>query len=120
MTIVLKQTLAMAGLVGNKNIKRLDVYTYVIINPQINPVYKVPNNMMNEVEGKDFLVNKMMKRSDGGRQGGCHRRCWFSSSLRWFSTISVVKREVERAGLMTTLYRRDSTGSCSDFEVGSG
>ena len=32
-TIALKQTLAMAGLVGNKNIKGLDVYTYVIINP---------------------------------------------------------------------------------------
>ena len=27
-SIALKQTLAMAGLVGNKNIKRLDVYTY--------------------------------------------------------------------------------------------
>ena len=62
----------------------------------------------------------MMKRSDGGRQVGCHEdgRCWFSSSLRWFSTISVVKREVERAGLMTIVYRRDSTGSCSEVKVG--
>merc|ERR1712004_466892 len=47
-----KQTLALAGLEGNKGVKDLDGR---LINT--NPVYKVPEHLMEGVEGKEFLVN---------------------------------------------------------------
>merc|ERR1712223_598407 len=47
-----KQTLALAGLEGNKGVRRLDDS-----NTKTNPVYKVPDNLMEGVEGKEFLVN---------------------------------------------------------------
>merc|ERR1712047_160066 len=46
-----KQTLALAGLEGNKGVKGLNYGT------KNNPVYKVPSNLMEGVEGKEFLVN---------------------------------------------------------------
>merc|ERR1719336_2658101 len=49
-----KQTLALAGLEGNKGVKRLDYSGY---GAQTNPVYKVPEHLIEGVEGKEFLVN---------------------------------------------------------------
>ena len=54
-TIASKQTLAMAGLAGNKNIKGLGVY--MSSSTQTSLVYEVPNNMIYGVDGKDFLVS---------------------------------------------------------------
>merc|ERR1712047_236267 len=48
-----KQTLAMAGLERNKGVKELDVSG----GTRTNPVYKVPEHLMEGVEGKEFLVN---------------------------------------------------------------
>merc|ERR1712013_133486 len=50
-----KQTLAVAGLEGNKGVKGLDRYSAQSANT--NPVYKVPSHLMEGVEGKEFLVN---------------------------------------------------------------
>merc|ERR1712126_46674 len=50
-----KQTLAMAGLEGNKGVKGLDRYSGQSTNT--NPVYKVPSHLMEGVEGEEFLVN---------------------------------------------------------------
>ena len=50
-----KQTLAMAGLEGNKGVKGLDRYSGQSTNT--NPVYKVPSHLMEGLEGKEFLVN---------------------------------------------------------------
>merc|ERR1712223_1721200 len=46
-----KKMLAMAGLEGNKGIKELNN-----LRVRTNPVYKVPNSLMEGVEGKEFLV----------------------------------------------------------------
>ena len=50
-----KQTLAMAGLEGNKGVKGLNHDDGS--GTQTAPVYKVPCNLMEGVEGKEFLVN---------------------------------------------------------------
>ena len=50
-----KQTLAMAGLEGNKGVKGLNHDDGS--GTQTAPVYKVPCNLMEDVEGKEFLVN---------------------------------------------------------------
>ena len=78
--------------------------------------------MIYGVEGKEFLVNNkddeeevasvVMEATRTGGAGFPLLCCGFAS------TISVVKRGVERAGLMTIVYRRDSIGSCSEVEVG--
>merc|ERR1712079_117292 len=46
-----KQTLALAGLEGNKGVTRLGNGT----STRTNTVYKVPENLMEGVEGKEFL-----------------------------------------------------------------
>ena len=85
-------------------------------------VYKLPSHLIYGVEGKEFLVNNkddeeevasvVMEATRTGGAGFPLLCCGFAS------TISVVKRGVKRAGLMTIVYRRDSIGSCSEVEVG--
>merc|ERR1712004_95277 len=50
-----KQTLALAGLEMNKGVKGLNFIDGT--GTQTNPVYKVPDNLMEGVAGKEFLVN---------------------------------------------------------------
>ena len=49
-----KKTLAMAGLEGNSNVKRLDFYGITETNAK--PAHKVSDHLMTGVEGKEFLV----------------------------------------------------------------
>ena len=48
-----KQTLAMAGLEGNKGVTRLGDGSLT----RTNPVYNIPTHLIEGVEGKEFLVN---------------------------------------------------------------
>ena len=113
----------MAGLVGNKNIKGLDVY--MSSSTKTSLVYKVSKNLMNGVEGKEVLVNnKYDEKEVASVAMEASKDVFTRTGVAGFpllcggfaSTISVVKRGVERAGLMTIVYRRDSTGSCSEVE----
>ena len=48
-----KQLLALAGLEGNKGVKRFEYYRGI----KTNPFYKVPAHLMEGTQGKEFLVN---------------------------------------------------------------
>merc|ERR1712004_247327 len=104
-----KQTLALAGLEGNKGLKGLDYAT-----TKTNPVYKVPDNLMEGLEGKEFLVNnkddeKEVERvvSEATKEvlrrtGGAGFPLLCSDYLR--SPLSAVKRGVKRAGATALVY----------------
>jgi len=117
-----KQTLTLAGLEENKGVKELNNYTS---STKTNPVYNIPTNLMEGVEGKEFLVNsryddeemegvveeatrEVLKRTGGaGFPLLCHDYI--------DSTLSAVKRGVERAGATVLVYHREE--SCSEVEV---
>ena len=118
-----KQTLALAGLEGNKGVKELGYYNSI----QTNPVYKVPENLMEGLEGKEFLVNnwndeeelervveeatKEVLRRTGG--AGFPLLCY-----HYASTLSAYKRGVERAGATALVYHNLlPKESCSEVEV---
>ena len=50
-----KQTLAMAGLEGNRDVKRLN--SHGSSSTTANPAYKVPYLMIDGIKGNQFLVN---------------------------------------------------------------
>ena len=120
-----KQTLALAGLEGNKGVKGLDNN---LVGTTTNPVYKVPEHLLEGVEGKKFLVNnindeeevervveeatkEVLRRTDGA---GFPLLC--SEVLG--SRLSAVKRGVERAGATALVYHWQlPKESCSEVEV---
>ena len=106
MQLVTNSMSGMAGLVENKNIKGLDVY--MSSSTMTSLVYKLPSHLIYGVEVASFV----MEATRTGGAGFPLLCCGFAS------TLSVVKKGVERAGLMTIVYRRDSTGRCSEVEVG--
>ena len=120
-----KQTLAMAGLEGNTDVKGLNYYGAA--STATNPVYKVPDQLMSGVEGKQFLVNnyddadelasvveaackEVLKRTGGAGFP-------ILSDGYKASKISPIKRGVERAGAEALIYHRKSNKSCSEAEV---
>merc|ERR1712004_197420 len=97
-----KQTLALAGLEGNKGVKGLD---YRVSRTKTNPVYKVPTNLMEGVEGKEFLVNDKDDKEELAR-------------VVKEATMDVFRRGVERAGATALVYHKDlPKESCSEVEV---
>ena len=120
-----KQTLAMAGLEENKDIKILSSYSS---STKTKPIYKIPDHLMTGVEGKEFFVDdkydeeevvgavnvatKEVFRRTGG--AGFPLLC---GDYVYGSTISAVKRGVERAGATTLVYSTYSTECWSEVEV---
>ena len=107
-----KQTLTMAGLVGNKGVKGLQ---YPQIGAKTNPVYKLPEHLMEGVEGKEFLVNNWKEKEEVERVvseatmevlrrtggAGFPLLCDYYDRSR----LSAVKRGVERDGATALVYQ---------------
>ena len=123
-----KQTLAMAGLEGNTEVKGLDSYTIqASSSTKTNPIYNIPAQMISGVEGKQFLVNNINDDDEVesvveaackevlGRTGGAGFPLLFDSLVG--SRIDIVKRGVERAGATVLVYNKWSKESCSEAEV---
>merc|ERR1719367_1620703 len=120
-----KQTLAMAGLEGNTEVKGL---SYNRSSPNTNPVYTVPTLLIDGVQGKEFLVNNRNDEDEVasvveaackevlGRTGGAGFPLLFEDYYG-HSKISSVKRGVERAGATALIYHKDLKESCSEGEV---
>ena len=128
-----KQTLAMAGLEANKDVKGLN-YDGARSSTKTNPVYKLPANLLEGVTGKPFLYNNDDDDDDEmanvveaackevlGRTGGAGFPILCED---YSSDISVVKRGVERAGATAIVYHKYSNDgvylrqkSCSEAEV---
>ena len=120
-----KQTLAMAGLKRNTDVKELSNSGGPSTNT--NPVYNVPKLMIAGIEGKQFLVNNREDADEVasaveeackdvfGRTGGAGfpilLDAWEESRIR------IVKRGVERAGATVLVYPGLSKECCSDGEV---
>ena len=121
-----KQVLAMAELESNEDVKALgDVGG--VAPTKTNPVYRLPDQLMAGLEGKQFLVNN---RDDSdelesvvetackevlGRTGGAGFPvlCDTIGDLR----IRSVRRGVERASATALVYHWQSTECCSEAEV---
>ena len=116
----------MAGLEENKDIKILSSYSS---STKTKPIYKIPDHLMTGVEGKEFFVDdkydeeevvsvveeatKEVFRRTGGV--GFPLLC---GDYVYGSTISAVKRRVERAGATALVYNRYlPKESCSETEV---
>ena len=118
-----KKTLAMAGLESNTKVKSMDNFAPSV---ETKPVYRVPDRLMTGVEGKTFLVNNKDDEDEVARvvEGACREIFRMTGSdgfpllcRDYNSTISKVKRGVERAGATALIYRWDSKESCSEVEV---
>ena len=119
-----KQTLAMAGLEGNTDVKKLNNH---LTSAMTNPSYNIPDLVMDGVEGKQFLVNnrddddEMASAVEAackevlGRTGGAGFPLLFDGLLD--SQISTIKRGVERAGATVLIYHSGSNERCSEAEV---
>ena len=82
-----KETLALAGLEGNKEVKGLDIrYTTFT-----NPVYKVPAHLMEGVEGKVFLI-----------KGILHQKIFYRLNLIFWIVMGCGIARFGRKGLKTT------------------
>merc|ERR1711963_575963 len=119
-----KQTLAMAGLEGNKGVTDLVYGT----STKTNPVYNIPIHLIDGVEGKEFLVNNKYDKEEVeravaeateevlSRTGGAGFPLLCVDYRD--STLSAVKRGVERAGATALVYHRGlPKQSCSEVEV---
>ena len=120
-----KQTLAMAGLKRNTDVKELSNSGGPSTNT--NPVYNVPKLMIAGIEGKQFLVKNREDADEVesaveaackdvfGRTGGYGfpilLDCWYESKIR------IAKRGVERAGATALVYTGLSKERCSEAEV---
>ena len=94
-----------------------------------NPVYKIPNQLMAGLEGKQFLYNNKDDKDEVtsvveaackevlGRTGGAGFPLLFDDPSSDGSKIRIVKRGVERAGATVLIYCRWSKESCSEAEV---
>ena len=119
--------MALAGLEGNKGVTYLDSGT----STNTNPVYKVPSNLMEGMEGKEFLVNnkddeeevagvvkkatKEVLRRTGGA-GFPLLSNEYDSPLTL--TLSAVKRGLERAGATALDYHKHlPRDTCREVEV---
>ena len=121
-----KQTLAMARLEGNTKVKGLTTY-YGASSTKTNPVYKVPNLMIDGVEGKEFLVNDINDDEEvaSAVEAACKEVLGRTAGASFpllcddyhASKMSIVKRGVERAGATVLFYHRESKESCSEAEV---
>ena len=121
-----KQTLVMAGLEGNTDVKGLNTSS-TKSKAKSNPVYKIPDLLMAGVQGKEFLFNnrddadelatvvetacKEILRRTGGAGFPILCDSWNDSK------ISIVKRGVERAGGTALIFNRYPKESCSEVEV---
>ena len=126
MDVLIRNTkqIAMAGLEGNKGIKGLANVGEPI---NTNPVYKIPDQLLEGVEGKEFLLNnthddeevarvieeateEVLRRTGGA---GFPLLCVGRGSI-----LSAVKRGLERAGATALVYHKDlPKESCSEVEV---
>ena len=117
-----KQVLAMANLEANTDPKGLNTPAGGEMT-KTNPVYKVPDQLMEGVEGKTFHVNKsdvvdvveeaskeVLRRTGGA---GFPVLCETMSELE----LSNVKRGVERACSTALVYNGRSKERCSEAEV---
>ena len=120
-----KQTLAMAGLEGNTQVKELG--DYVVEGANTNPVYNIPDLLIDGVQGKQFLFNEDDDAEEVasvveaackevlGRTGGAGFPLIYDG---WDdSKISIFKRAVEAAGATALVYHTGSKESCSEGEV---
>ena len=122
-----KQTLAMAGLEGNTDVKKLD--DYGLSPTSTNPIYRLPTQLIDGIEGKQFLVNNWKDDEEVasaveaackevlGRTGGAGFPLLCKDVLG-HSIICAAKRGVERAGATALVYHRYlPEESCSEVEV---
>jgi len=119
-----KQTLAMAGLEGNTEVKGLNNWGS---SANTNPVYTIPALLIDGVQGKEFLVNNTDDEEEVAsvveaackevlqRTGGAGFPLLYD--VHSYSKISIVKRGVERAGAKALFYHEYSNESCSEGEV---
>ena len=118
-----RQTLALAKLEGNTGVKQLS--NYAAGSTKTNPVYRIPQQLVKGIEGKQFIVNNINDLSELasvveaacndllGRTGGAGfpLLCYPTSMLR------SVKRGVERAGATALIYHGWPDKCCSEGEV---
>ena len=117
-----KQTLALAGLEGNKGLKELNH-----IGTKTFPVYNVPDHLMEGVECKEFLLSdkenedqiaKVVEEATKellGRTGGAGFALLCNNIID--SRLNAAERGVERAGATALVYHKSSSNICSDVEV---
>jgi len=115
-----KQTLAMAGIEENKGVTQLGF----VNSTWTNPVYKVPEHLMEGVEGKEFLVNNKDDEEEVARvveeatKEVLRRTGGVGFPIFGGYREDAVKRGVERAGASTLVYYGDNFNStCSEVEV---
>ena len=116
-----KQTLSMAGLEGNTDVKGLGIYDSAIRPTTTNPVYKIPDHLMTGVKGTKFFVNdnkdeeevisvvEKACREVFDRSGGAG----FPLLCCYDPRIGVVRKGVERAGAKALIYHHRSREQCS-------
>ena len=115
-----KETLAMAGLDENTDVKGLGNYC---ASTRTRPVYKIPDYLMTGVRGKEFLVNithdkeEVMKAVEAASRNLLSRTGGLGFPLLCNvctnSTLDTVKRGVVRAGAAVLVYQ----GTCNEVEV---
>ena len=117
-----KQTLTMAGLEANTGVKVLDS----TISTITNPVYTLPENLMEGVTGIEFLVNNVKDKKEItrvvkeatehvlGRAGGAGFPLLGGVDS---SALSAVKRGVEKAGAKALVYHKGLPMQCTEVEV---
>ena len=121
-----KQVLAMAHLEGNTHVKDLGLIGAQPVST--NPVYKVPDQLINGVKGRRFVFNDKYDNEEltSVTEAACKevfRRtggAGFPVLCDTFhnSQISFVKRGVERSGCTALIYQRNKqTECCSEAEV---
>ena len=119
-----KETLAMAGLESNTQVKSL---AFGALSTKTNPVYKIPKQLIAGVKGNEFLVNNVNDHDELARvvEVACQevlRRTGGTgfpvlSNVFDDSKISTVMRDLHRAGASALVYVPNTKHCCTETEV---